>query len=88
MTNSKYSIGPMIDTSLSSERKILFVMDVGLIDDLAYQIDKVSVGDIVDIENRRVKMFGGQFQVNIGRNSKLNVTKPIEVGPSKRKHRS
>jgi replication factor A1 len=52
------------------------------------QIHKVSVGDLVHVENGRVKMYRGQFQVSIGRNSKLNVIKPIEGGPSEHKHRS
>ena len=40
------------------------------------QIDLVSVGDMVRIENGRVKSFGGALQVSIGKKSKLNV---IEV---------
>lgn len=47
------------------------------------QIEKVSIGDSVQIENGRVKMFKGQFQVNIGRNSKLNVIKPLKVSPNR-----
>jgi len=53
------------------------------------QIDKVSVGDSVQIENGRVKMYRGQFQVHIGKKmGKLNVIKPIEVRPNERKQRS
>jgi replication factor A1 len=48
------------------------------------QIDRVSVDDIVEIENGRVKMFRGRFQINIGRNSKLNVFKPLKVRPKLR----
>ncbi len=40
------------------------------------QIDLVSVGDMVRIENGRVKSFRGALQVSIGKKSKLNV---IEV---------
>jgi replication factor A1 len=37
------------------------------------QIDMVSVGDTVEIENGRVKAFRGELQVSVGRNSKLQV---------------
>jgi len=37
------------------------------------QIDMVSVGDTVQIENGRVKTFRGELQVSVGRNSKLQV---------------
>ena len=37
------------------------------------QIDLVSVGDMVRIENGRVKSFRGALQVTIGKKSKLNV---------------
>jgi len=37
------------------------------------QIDRVSVGDTVQIENGRVRTFRGELQVSVGRNSKLEV---------------
>jgi len=37
------------------------------------QIDMVSIGDTVQIENGRVKTFRGELQVSVGRNSKLQV---------------
>lgn len=37
------------------------------------QIDRVSVGDTVQIENGRVGTFRGELQVSVGRNSKLEV---------------
>jgi ssDNA-binding replication factor A large subunit len=37
------------------------------------QIDSVSVGDMIRIENGRVKRFRGALQVSIGKKSKLNV---------------
>jgi replication factor A1 len=37
------------------------------------QIDRVSVGDTVQIENGRVRAFRGELQVSVGRNSKLEV---------------
>jgi len=37
------------------------------------QIDMVSVGDTVQIENGRVRTFRGELQVSVGRNSKLQV---------------
>src|SRR5208282_4111144 len=37
------------------------------------QIDLVSVGDMIRIENGRVKSFRGALQVSIGKKSKLNV---------------
>jgi replication factor A1 len=40
------------------------------------QIDEVSVGDSVHVENGRVKMFRGQFQVHVGRKGKFSVTPP------------
>jgi replication factor A1 len=44
------------------------------------QIENVSVGDLVQVENGRVKMYKGQFQVHIGKKKgKLNVIKPINV---------
>jgi replication factor A1 len=41
------------------------------------QIDKVSIGDTVRIENGRVRMFGGELQVSVGRNGKLQVIEPV-----------
>jgi replication factor A1 len=37
------------------------------------QIDMVSVGDTVEIENGRVRSFRGELQVSVGKNSKLKV---------------
>ena len=37
------------------------------------QIDMVSVGDTVRIENGRVRTFRGTLQVNVGKKSKLNI---------------
>jgi replication factor A1 len=37
------------------------------------QIDRVSIGDTVQIENGRVRAFRGELQVSVGRNSKLEV---------------
>jgi len=37
------------------------------------QIDMVSIGDTVQIENGRVRTFRGELQVSVGRNSKLQV---------------
>lgn len=37
------------------------------------QIDRVSIGDTVRIENGRVRTFRGELQVSVGRNSKLEV---------------
>lgn len=37
------------------------------------QIDLVSIGDTVQIENGRVKTFRGEMQVSIGKKSKLSV---------------
>jgi len=37
------------------------------------QIDMISVGDIVQIENGRVKPFRGELQVSVGRTGKLQV---------------
>jgi len=37
------------------------------------QIDTVSVGNVVQIENGRVKTFRGELQVNLGRTGKLQV---------------
>lgn len=37
------------------------------------QIDMISVGDRVQIENGRVGMFKGELQVSIGKKSKLSV---------------
>ena len=37
------------------------------------QIEMISVGDTVEIEHARVRMFRGELQVNVGRNGKLNV---------------
>jgi len=37
------------------------------------QIDRVSIGDTVQIENGRVRTFRGELQVGVGRNSKLQV---------------
>jgi len=37
------------------------------------QIDKVSIGDTVQIENGRIRTFRGELQVSVGRNSKLEV---------------
>jgi len=37
------------------------------------QIDLISVGDVVQIENGRVKMFRGELQVSVGRTGKLQV---------------
>ena len=37
------------------------------------QIDRVSIGDTVQIENGRVITFRGELQVSVGRNSKLEV---------------
>jgi hypothetical protein len=46
------------------------------------QVDKVSVGDSVEIENGQVKMHRGQFQVHVGKRiGKLNVIKPTNTGP-------
>ena len=39
------------------------------------QIDRVSIGDTVEIENGRVRRFRGELQVSVGRNSKLEVTR-------------
>ena len=37
------------------------------------QIDRISIGDTVQIENGRVGMFRGELQVTIGRNGRLQV---------------
>jgi len=37
------------------------------------QIDRVSIGDTVQIENGRVRTFRGELQVSVGRSSKLEV---------------
>jgi len=37
------------------------------------QIDRISIGDTVRIENGRVGMFRGELQVTIGRNGRLQV---------------
>jgi len=37
------------------------------------QVDMVSIGDTVQIENGRVRTFRGELQVSVGRNSKLQV---------------
>ena len=37
------------------------------------QIDMISVGDVVQIENGRVKTFRGELQVSVGRTGKLQV---------------
>lgn len=37
------------------------------------QIDKVSIGDTVQIENGRIRTFRGELQVSVGKNSKLEV---------------
>lgn len=37
------------------------------------QTDMISVGDTVQIENGRVKRFGGELQVSVGKKGKLNV---------------
>lgn len=39
------------------------------------QIDRVSIGDTVQIENGRVRTFRGELQLSVGRNSKLQVMK-------------
>ncbi len=38
------------------------------------QIDRVVIGDTVQIENGRVRTFRGELQVSVGRNGKLGVT--------------
>ena len=44
------------------------------------QINNVSIGDLVQIENGRVKMYRGQFQVHIGKKmGKLRIIKPLQV---------
>jgi hypothetical protein len=46
------------------------------------QIDKVSVGDSVEVQNGQVKMHRGQFQVHVGKKvGKLNVIKSINADP-------
>lgn len=46
------------------------------------QIHNVSVGDSVQIENGRVKMYRGQFQVHVGKKiGNLKVIKSINAGP-------
>jgi replication factor A1 len=42
------------------------------------QIDRVSIGDTVQIANGRVRAFRGELQVSVGRNSKLEVTRSNE----------
>ena len=37
------------------------------------QIDMVSVGDTIHIQNGRVRMFRGELQVNVSKDGKLNV---------------
>jgi len=37
------------------------------------QIDRVSIGDTVQIENGRVRTFRGELQVSVGRNGRLQV---------------
>jgi replication factor A1 len=37
------------------------------------QIDRVSIGDTVQIENGRVRTFRGELQVSVGRNGRLEV---------------
>ena len=37
------------------------------------QIDMVSVGDMVQIDNGRVRAFRGELQVSVGKNGRLNV---------------
>jgi replication factor A1 len=39
------------------------------------QIDRVSIGDTVQIENGRLRTFRGELQLRVGRNSKLQVMK-------------
>jgi len=39
------------------------------------QIDRVSIGDTVQIENGRVRTFRGELQVSVGRNGKLEVAR-------------
>jgi len=41
------------------------------------QINSISVGDIVQIENARVSMFRGERQLRIGKNGKLSVMKDV-----------
>jgi ssDNA-binding replication factor A large subunit len=43
------------------------------------QIDMVSIGDTVHIENGRVKAFRGELQVSVGKSGKLTVTQPIKM---------
>jgi len=37
------------------------------------KIDMISVGDVVQIQNGRIKMFKGKLQVSVGRAGKLKV---------------
>lgn len=43
------------------------------------QIDRVSIGDTVQIENGRVRTFRGELQVSVGRNGKLSHREPINT---------
>jgi replication factor A1 len=46
------------------------------------EIDTVSIGDTVQINNGRVRTFRGELQVSLGRKGKLQVieTQPTQVG--------
>jgi len=48
------------------------------------QINSISVGDTVQIENARVSMFRGERQLRIGKNGKLSITESIESPPLKK----
>jgi len=48
------------------------------------QINSISVGDTVQIENARVSMFRGERQLRIGKNGKLSITASIESPPLKK----
>jgi len=43
------------------------------------QINTVSVGDTVQIENAHMSLFRGQPQLRIGKNGKLSVLEKIEI---------
>ncbi len=43
------------------------------------QIDRVVIGDTVQIENGRVRTFRGELQVSVGRNGKLGVTRTSQL---------